>query len=270
MNRVAVIGLAGQSAFMGVERFHTGGETIVAKDFHLEFGGKGFNQAVAAARHGASVSFLGAIGIGDLDALGKLCKKEKIKPFLAPKDCHSAFASIITDDSGDTRVTVAPGRAVLEREDLALFMGEIESADVLLLTNETPREINEEAIRAAKKRGVYVILNPAPYRDLGQSVLRETDLFTPNESENRGLEAAKEVVVTLGGDGCRLASSGRRYCAKSFGRAVDTTGAGDTFNGVLAATIAKGGKLEAAIEAALEAAGKSVTRRYVLDAIPYL
>ena len=270
MNRVAVIGLAGQSAFMGVERFHTGGETIVAKDFHLEFGGKGFNQAVAAARHGARVSFLGAIGERDFDDLSSLCQKESIKPFLAKKDCPSPYASIITDESGETHVTVAPGDALLDSMDLDVFKDEIAKCDVLLLTNETPQKVNEEAIAWAKKCGAYVILNPAPYRDLSGFILRETDLFTPNESENRGLEAAKETIVTLGKMGCRLGSSGRRYGAKNFGKAIDATGAGDTFNGVLAAMLARKEKLDAAIEAALEAAGKSVTKRYVLNAIPYL
>ena len=267
MNRVAVIGLTGTSVFMRVPRFHTGGETIHAETLHVEYGGKGFNQAVAAARWQADVSFLTAVGEADAAPVRDVLAAEGIDAAVIAKSGPSAYAAILTDSSGETRVTVFPG-ARLVADDVAAFASQIAQADILLLTNEVDESVNLRAAQIAAENGTRVILNPAPARPLPETLQRLVWLTTPNEFENEGLDGIPEAVITLGAEGCLIRSSGKRLPAPSFGPAVDTTGAGDTFNGVLAACLARGMPLEAAAASANAAAARSVTRPYVLQSIP--
>ena len=269
MNRVAVIGLTGTSVFMRVPRFHRGGETIHADTLHVEYGGKGFNQAVAAARWQAEVSFLTAVGDADAAPVRDTLAAEGIQAAVVAKDGPSAYATILTDPSGETRVTVYPG-ARLVPDDVDAFAPKIADADILLLTNEVDEAVNLRAAQIAAENGTRVILNPAPARPLPENLRRLVWLATPNEFENEGLDDIPEAVITLAAKGCLIRSSGRRLPAPSFGPAVDTTGAGDTFNGVLAACLARGVALEAAAEEANAAAARSVTRPYVLQSIPRL
>ena len=267
MNRIAVIGLTGTSVFMRVPRFHTGGETIHAESLHVEYGGKRFNQAVAAARWDAEVAFLTAVGAADAAPVRDTLAAEGIVHAVVAKEGPSAYAAILTDPAGETRVTVYPG-ARLAPEDVDAFAPQIASADILLLANEVNAEVNLRAADIAAHHGVRVILNPAPARPLPRALVERLWLATPNAFEDEGLEDVPETVVTLGADGCRIRSTGRRLPAPSCGPAVDTTGAGDTFNGVLAACLSRGRTLEEAAAEANSAAARSVTRPYVLPAIP--
>ena len=268
MSRVCVIGLAGTSAFLRVPRFHAGGETVHADALHVEYGGKGFNQAVAAARWGAETSFLAAVGAADAGPMGAVLDGEGIAHRLVVKEGASAYAAILTDPSGETRVTVYPG-VRLDVADVEAFEEEIAAAAVLLLTNEVPEAVNVRAVELAARHGTKVIFNPAPARPLPETILRGAWLFTPNAFETAGLEANRNVVETRGGDGCFIRATGRRVPAAPVGDVVDTTGAGDTFNGVLAAELAVGADLETACTIANAAAGRSVTKRYVLPSIPF-
>ena len=257
MSRVCVIGLAGTSAFLRVPRFHAGGETVHADALHVEYGGKGFNQAVAAARWGAKVSFLAAVGAADAGPMGAVLDGDGIAHRLVVKEGASAYAAILTDPSGETRVTVYPG-VRLEVADVEAFEDAISAAAVLLLTN----------VELAARHGTKVVFNPAPARPLPETILCGAWLFTPNAFETSGLEANWNVVETRGGEGCFIRATGRCVPATPVGEVVDTTGAGDTFNGVLAAELAGGADLERACAAANAAAGRSVTKRYVLPSIP--
>ena len=263
-----MIGLAGTSAFLRVPRFHTGGETVHADALHVEYGGKGFNQAVAAARWGAETSFLAAVGAVDVGSMGAVLDGEGIAHRLVVKEGTSAYAAILTDPSGETRVTVYPG-VRLEVADVEAFEDEIAAAAVLLLTNEVAEDVNVRAVELAARHRTKVIFNPAPARPLPETILRGAWLFTPNAFETAGLEANWNVVETRGGDGCFIRATGRRVPAAPVGEVVDTTGAGDTFNGVLAAELAVGADLETACTIANAAAGRSVTKRYVLPSIPF-
>lgn len=266
--RIAVIGLTGDTVFMGVPRFHTGGETVHAADLHREFGGKGFNQAVAAARQGARVSLLTAIGAEDEDRLRRFLRSEGIDGTLAVRDVPSAHATILTDGTGETRVTVFPG-AALEVPDVDRFAESITSADILLLNNEVPEAVNMRAAEIAQGHGVKIVFNPAPARPLPDVLLHAASLFTPNEFEEQMVrEAPGEVVTTFGAAGCRIRSTGEMIEAVDCGKPVDSTGAGDTFTAVLAVHMAEGTDLAGACRAANEAAGRSVTVRYVLPSIP--
>ena len=267
MARIAIIGLVGRSMFFEVPRFHTGGETITAKSLYEEWGGKGFNQAVAAARQDAAVSFLGAIYAADAKALKGFCAKEGVQATLVAKKKPTATAAILTDGSGETRVTVYPG-AELEPKDVDGFAGSIAMADFLLLNNEVPEAVNLAAVEIARKYGVKIIYNPAPARKLLKTVLDEVSIFTPNEFEAAEVDAAQgEVITTLGAKGCRIRSTDEVIPAPSV-KAVDSTGAGDTFNAVLAVRLAEDEPLREACIAATAAAAQSVTIRFVMPSLP--
>ena len=265
--RLAVIGLTGNTVFMGVPHFHRGGETIHASDFHAEFGGKGFNQAVAAARQGAKVSLLTAVGSSDARGVHEFLLGEGLDGVLSVKREPSAHATILTDGSGETRVTVYPG-ARLDPVDVDGFADRIASADLLLLNNEVPEEVNLRAAEIAAANGVKIIFNPAPARPLPDVLASRVFLFTPNAFEEESLgDVSGEVVMTLGARGCRIRSTGQMIPAPEV-MAVDSTGAGDTFTAVLAVRLAEGAALEEACRAANKAAAQSVTVRYVLPSLP--
>lgn len=270
MAKVVVIGAVGKSVSMDVDKFHVGGETIFAKNAHGEFGGKGFNRAVASARQNVETVFIAACGAEDASAIESLFEAEGARAILIGREGEqSDFASIITDSVGTTHVTVFQG-AALKKEDVPSFADEIASAAILVLDNETPEEVNIAAAEIAAASGVKIVLNPAPFRPLGERMKELVDIYTPNEFETEGLENVRgEVVGTLGEKGCVIRSAGTVIPAVDFGKAVDTTGAGDTFNGVLAARLAQGEELASACRAANLAAGIKVTRRYVLQAIPH-
>lgn len=270
MARLAVIGLVGRSLFFEVPRFHTGGETITARSLYEEWGGKGFNQAVAAARQGAEVAFLGAVNAADVKSLKPVCDAEGVRATLVAKVAPTATAAILTDGTGETRVTVYPG-AALAAKDVDGFAGEIAAADFLLLNNETPKAVNLAAVALARKHGVRIVFNPAPARELPAAIVESVALFTPNEFEAAALLAhppfAAEVVTTLGEKGCRIRSTGETIPAPPT-KAVDSTGAGDTFNAILATRLAEGETLRDACVAANAAAAASVAVRYVMPSLP--
>ncbi len=267
MSRIAVIGIIGNSVFLPVDRFHVGGETVEASSIHFEFGGKGFNQAVAAARCGAEVSFLASIGNEYLVEAEAFFEKEGIRHTLVKKDGSTAFAAIVTDKTGSNHVTVYQG-VQLEGEDVSLFENEIKNADILLLNNEVAEDVNVRAIEYAKKYGVRIILNPAPARETLPYILESVDLFTPNEHETVGIEDKTNLLITLGSRGCFLKETGESIPAVKSGRVVDTTGAGDTFNGTLAAMLAEGRPLANAATIANRVSSVGVTRPYAVSSIP--
>ena len=267
MSKIAVIGLVGNSAFLSVDKFHEGGETVHARSVHFEPGGKGYNQAVAAARYGAEVSFLGAVGEDGYESIRAFSESEGIEAILVKKDDATAFATIITNAAGANQVTVYPG-ARLDDEDVTLFERQIAEADVLLISNEVPEAVNVKAVEIAKANGTRVILNPAPARVTCQYILDNVSLFTPNEHETEGLEEKTNLIVTLGAKGCLLKETDEIVPAVHIGNTVDTTGAGDTFNGVLAVMLAEGATLREAAECASVASGIGVTRKFAATSIP--
>lgn len=269
MAKISVIGICGNSIFMNVDHFHENGETLVADSVFEEIGGKGINQAVACAQMGAKVSFLGAIGD---DSDGEKCrqtvKNYGINDFLVlKKDKKTTFAVILTDKNGENKVT-GFRNAELSASDVLSFENEIASSDVLLLQHEVPEEVNEAAVTLAKKHSVKVILNPAPVRRITAKTADYVFAVTPNEQEKEAIDISrfKNCITTLGKKGCDI--NGETVVEALSVKAVDTTGAGDTFNGVLAVCIAEGKSLEEACRYAVCASGLSVTKNYVLNSIP--
>lgn len=287
---IGTIGLGGESVFLSVDHFHTPGETLQATGLFVEPGGKAYNQAVAAARLGAKVYFFGAVGA---DSGGILCRdtleSEGITPVLQTvPGVNTAYACILTDRNGENQVTVSRGAANFLSSD---FLYEQESVIAkcthLLLGLECPIEATICALDLAKKHDIFTILNPAPAVPLDMDFLRSFDLITPNLQEatvllgldhtpdpselahllrNAGLTNA---VVTLGSKGSLLITPSQQLVFPALPvTAVDTTGAGDTFNAALAVALSRGQTIAEAIEFATNAAAWSVCRNHVLDSLP--
>ena len=269
MAKISVIGICGNSIFMTVDHFHEKGETIAAKSVFEEIGGKGINQAVACAKMGARVSFLGAIGD---DSDGEKCRQTAKEfgingCFAVKKGMRTTFAVILTDKNGENQVTGFRS-AQLEKQDVLEFEGEIANSDILLLQHEVPEEVNETAVEIANKHNVKVILNPAPIRRVPEKIAKSVFAVTPNEQEQKSIEINRfnNVITTLGSKGCSIGNG--IFIDSIKVTPVDTTGAGDTFNGVLAVCLAEGKTLETSCRYAVTASGISVTKKGVLNSIP--
>lgn len=269
MAKISVIGICGNSIFMNVDHFHQKGETLAAQSVFEEIGGKGINQAVACAKMGAEVSFLGAIGD---DADGVRCKQaakdNNVNGFFAVKKGEkTTFAVILTDKNGENQVTGFRSAELCEA-DVLWFENEIASSDVLLLQHEVPESVNEVAIELANKYNVKVILNPAPIRRVSEKTAKSVFAVIPNEQEKQAINVAdfKNCITTLGSKGCSV--NDETVIKPMTVKAVDTTGAGDTFCGTFCVMIANGKDLQTACKYAVCASGLSVTKSGVLNSIP--
>jgi ribokinase len=291
---VCVVGSINIDLVVAADRLPHPGETVLGGRFSTHDGGKGANAAVAAARAGASVTMIGAVGADDhgTRALAALDAERIDTSRVRRLDSEpTGVALIAVGPRGENQIVVAPGaNAAWEIDDADRDL--IAAAPVLLTNHEVPGRIVAEALRLAHEAGRIGILNPAPARALPADVLRTGPILTPNEHElvvaigNDATEGALDelvarhtgpIVVTQGPAGALLADGDRRerfpgYAAPAV---LDTTGAGDTFNGVLAAWLAAGSSLDDAIRAANVAAGISVgaagaregmPRREVIDA----
>ncbi|MGX1982248.1 ribokinase [Thermolongibacillus altinsuensis] len=268
---ITVIGSINMDLVTIASRVPSQGETILGEKFHLIPGGKGANQAVAAARLGAEVHMIGAVGT---DAFGKelmnSLKREGIfVDHVKPVTHIETGVASITISEGDNRIIVVPGaNHALCPEDVEQCEDVIAKSDVCLLQLEIPLLVVEKAVSLAKKHGVLVILNPAPAQPLPKSLLEQVDILTPNEHERdiilAGEDAQKfahKLVVTEGARGVTMVKNGKPMRIPSFSvSVVDTTGAGDTFNGALAVALSKGMELEDACYFGNAAAALSVTK----------
>lgn len=278
-----IIGLCGQSVFLTVPHFHRPEETLHADSFFCEPGGKGYNQAVAAARMGAKVVFAGAVG---RDADGEMCarrlKEEGIEPCMFKKGTRTAYAAILTDVQGENRVTVFSG-AQMTAEDVCALEPQFQTAEMVLLTPEIPEDAFAQAIALAKASGAKTVINPAPFFPWVREYLQDAWLLTPNRSEACAMlecdEAALEerikkapyprMIVTLGKDGAVCCENGQVIqIPASMATVVDTTGAGDCLNGALCALLLEEMPLQEAAQKAVCAASLSVGHAHVLDGMP--
>ena len=270
---ISILGLCGKSVFMKVDHFHKPGETLHAKSLYTEPGGKGFNQAVAAARLGADVHFFAACG-ADVD--GKACEDfltaEGIIPHIEIVGVPTAFASILTDKEGGNQVTVYRGSAdslstgfILEHE--SVFAG----SDIILLNFEVPDEANEAALCLAEKYRKKAILNPAPAHPCKPDFLSRFYCITPNQAESEILECEMErEIITLGSEGALLIENGvKSHFPATKVSVKDTTGAGDCFNAALAVLLGEGRTLREAVQFAQKAAAISVSSDFVMPSLPY-
>ncbi|MGI6710812.1 MAG: PfkB family carbohydrate kinase [Bacilli bacterium] len=287
---ITVFGIVGYSVFMEVENFHKKGETLISNIMHEEIGAKGFNQALTLAYQGVNVNFI--CSLGD-DVFSKLVKndlkKYNINYYIKEKKGKAPFACILTNSKGNNQVTVFPG-VKLELEDLDFIEIEeiIKKSDLVLLQLEIPNEINFKVIEIANKYKVKVILNPAPSKNFVSDYFKYSLLMTPNEHEVKDIfkienlndydkvksrfkeKGVQEIVITLGEKGALIYDGKFRHIATTPLKAIDTTGAGDIFNGILAYMLVKGNTLYDSVLTANALASQSVLKKYVLEAIPTL
>jgi ribokinase len=262
------------------------GETVAGGAFARHHGGKGANQAVAAARAGASVLMIGAVGSdadGD-ESVAALQGEGMDVSGIRRVDAPTGVAIIAVAPDGENQIVVAPGaNALVSPDDPAL--GDLPAGPgVMLACLEIPMPAVLAATLAATRIGMQAIVNPGPAYPLAPELLTSGAILTPNADELLEMTGAEDVeagvssligagaravVVTLGAQGALLAEGSRRRPVQALQvDAVDTTGAGDTFSGVLAAWLASGHDLDDAVEAANCAAGLSVTLRGARDGMP--
>ena len=286
-SRVAVIGSINVDLVVSVDHLPEPGETVGGGRFATHDGGKGANQAVAAARAGAEVAIIGAVGadgygaraVSALSAEGIDVTRVRLLDEQA-----TGVAIIAVGPRGENQIAVAPGaNAAIELTDDDLAV--IASADVILVSHEVPQAAILAGLRAARESGRIGILNPAPARALPAEVLAIGPILAPNEHElivaigNDDTAAALDelatrnagpVIVTQGPAGALLADGDRRerFDGVPAGHVVDTTGAGDAFCGALAAWLAAGETLDASIRAANAAGSLSVRAEGARDGMP--
>lgn len=294
MKKIIVIGSSNMDMVVRTSHIPVPGETILGGEFFMNQGGKGANQAIAVQRLGGNMIFVAKLGD---DILGRQSldyfKKEGIdtRYITFDKEAASGVALISVDNQAENSIVVASGANMrLNEEDVDRVLGEMSEGDILLMQLEIPLPTVEYAAAKAYEKGVKVILNPAPARSLPKSLLENLYMITPNRIEAEMLTgipilaetdaeiAAKEinamgvknVVITLGARGSYIREEGVCYRAEAFEvEPVDTTAAGDTFNGALCVGLAEGMKLEEAVVLASKASSIAVTRMGAQASIPY-
>jgi ribokinase len=294
LKKIVVVGSCNTDMVIKADRLPVPGETILGGTFFMNPGGKGANQAVAASRMGGNVTLISKTGN---DVFGKqsvmLYTAENIKTDYIFSDAkHPSGVALITVDSqGENCIVVASGaNAYLSPSDIDKASAEIENSDLVLMQLEIPIETVEYVAEMASKKGIKVILNPAPARALSDNLLKNLYIIIPNKSEAEilsgikvsDIESAKQaadiisskgvdiVVITLGSQGALIKEYKEYLFVEAFKvDALDTTAAGDTFCGAFCVGLSEGRSIPEAVKLAARAAAITVTRMGAQASIPY-
>ncbi len=272
------------------------GETILGTKYNIGPGGKGCNQAIAIARLGGEVNFFSKIGKDDYGKLAlKTLIKNKIKTdqIIQDENLQTGVAGIFVDkSSGKNAINVITGApSTLTLNEIKDNLNIIKKSKIFLTQLEIPKDVTLHCLKTAKENNILTILNPAPASDLPQEFFNYIDYFTPNETEaefftglkitneNEAKEASKKiinmgvkkVIITLGDKGL-FYSDGKEeiYLKATSVQAIDTTGAGDAFNGGLAFGLSKNKPIKECLELANKVAGLSTTKLGAGDSMPFL
>ena len=287
--KIAVIGSTMMDLTVYADILPAAGETRFGESFTTGFGGKGANQAVMAARTGATVTMITGIGndgFGD-ESLQNFKNSQMDTSSVLRLDTHTGVAHIWVDGQGQNRISIVPGANFkLTPQDAIDEVSKLKNVSVLIAQCEIPQEVTLAAFRTAQELGITTILNPAPYQPLTDDLLDLTDWLIPNEIEFAELDKAHRApdtdeiiaslrdkgrtIVTLGSEGAALVTIDgkvKRFSAKKVS-ATDTTGAGDCFIGAFAAAIAAGANEESAVQFGIDCATKSVTRKGAQSSYP--
>ena len=293
MPRICVIGSANLDFTVALPRLPRTGETVSAGTLLVDRGGKGANQAVAARRLGAEVRMIGCVGDDDSGGEIRRALREQgigVDGIATSSDAATGTALIFVDREGRNQIGVAPGaNHRLTVEMARAGQDAIAWAEVLVSQLEVPVPVVRWALETARRHGVPTVLNPAPVQELSDELLSLVTYLTPNAGEVaaltgievRDLESGRQaaarlcergagtVIITLGEQGALVCDGASAVHFEAFPvEVVDTTGAGDAFNGALAVGLAAGGSLEQVIPLASAAAALTCTRRGAQDALP--
>jgi ribokinase len=290
--KILVIGSSNTDMVVKTPRFPDPGETILGIDFFMNQGGKGANQAVAVSRLGGDVSFICKTGN---DIFGKqsleLFRNEGINTdyILSDPDSPSGTALITIDNKGENSIVVVPGaNGKLTSSDIDGARPLIEQSDFILMQLEIPLDTVEYITDIAWNYSKKVIINPAPAANLPDTLLSKLFLLTPNKGESEILSSikitdkesikaaakiihekgVKHVIITLGSDGCLVYNGDYIWTDAVKVKPVDTTAAGDVFNGALAVALAEDQRITDAVQFASKAAAISITRYGAISSIP--
>lgn len=294
MGKIVVVGSSNTDLVIKTDRIPEPGETVLGGQFMMAAGGKGANQAVAAQRLGGDVTFVACVGddLFGTNSLENYRREGMNTSFISvKKGVPSGVASIFVDAAAENVIVVAPGaNSELGEAEIDAAEEEIKTADFVLMQLETPMASVEYAAEKASKSGTKVILNPAPAAELSDALLSRLWLITPNRTEaqlitglpvNTEDEAAtaaealrakgvRNVIITLGSKGAYVLSEDFRGIVPANPvKAVDTTAAGDTFNGALCVALSEGRSLPDACRFAARASAIAVTRMGAQPSIPY-
>lgn len=286
---VCVVGSINMDLVMRVPRFPAAGETLMGGPFERIPGGKGANQAVAAARFGAHVEMIGCVGDDDFGSYMRVLLSEEgidVSNVAIVEGVHTGVAQIVVDATGENQIIVAPGAN--HQLTVGHLVGDtIADAAVLLLQLETPMAVCQAAAALAASVETRVVLNAAPAAVIPPELVKSVDTLIVNQNEAvlvSGLPASLPpremaaalgrqgfgtVVITLGADGAIAWRDGVEILvAAAKVRAVDTVGAGDAFAGVFAASLARGDELSTAMQRASAAGALAVTRPGAIPSLP--
>jgi ribokinase len=277
--RVIVVGSVNIDLVVTADRLPGPGETVIGGRFGQHHGGKGGNQAVAAARLGAPTWFVGAVGDDDFGRAARAALESEridVSEVRSLRDVATGVALILVDSRGENSIAVAGGanEALTEAEvDESLRRLAPTNGDVVLVGHEIPTASAAAALRLGRAGGATTILNPAPASGLDAETVALADLVTPNEGELSmlravGIEPAR-MLVSRGAAGAELRTGDTELQIPApVVEAVDTVGAGDTLNGALAASLALGLPLEEAARRAVAAASLAVTKAGAREGMP--
>lgn len=292
--RILIVGSSNTDMVIKTQKFPSPGETILGGQFLMNAGGKRANQAVAAARSGGKVTYIGKIGndIFGRQAVQQL-KEEGINvDFVSVDEENPSGVALITVDSkGENSIVVAPGsNGTLSPDDFDKASHLLDESSFVLLQLEIPLATVEHIAEMAARKHKKVVLNPAPAAKLSDQLLRNISIITPNESEAElltGIKVTDEpsalkaatllhekgietVIITMGSAGAFLLNGGQyEIISAPKVEPVDTTAAGDTFNGALVVAMSEGKTMQQSIAFANKAAAISVTRIGAQSSVPY-
>tara|TARA_B100000575_G_C23117424_1_gene646131 strand:- start:1246 stop:2148 length:903 start_codon:yes stop_codon:yes gene_type:complete len=295
MSDISVLGIfVADISFSGL-KIPAVGETILGNKYNIGPGGKGCNQAIAIARLGAKVNFISKIGKDSYGELAlKTLTKNKIdtKNVIQDKNLQTGVAGILVDkNTGKNAINVIVGApSTLKIEEIKQHINVIKNSKIFVTQLEVPKDVTLYCLKTAKDNGCITILNPAPASEITKEFYNNIDYFTPNETEAEfytGIKITREkdakqaadklinfgikkVIITLGDKGL-FYSDGKKniYLKASSVKAIDTTGAGDAFNGGFAFGLSKKKSIEDCLELANKVAGLSTTKLGAGDAMPY-
>ena len=263
--KITVVGSINTDFMTNTDRMPYQGETIYGNDFEILYGGKGANQAVVAAKIGAEVNMVGAVG-DDTIGLSQIENQRRYdintEAIEIIEDTTTGSANIITQD-GDNQIIIIPGANLeITPEIVQKNIHKLDEADLVMIQNEIPQETNDFVINYCFNNDIKILYNPAPARLLSEELIEKVDFITPNESEFETIFGKKstfeevlsklpnKVIVTLGQDGAIFHNGEKivQVAAAQCDKVIDSTGAGDTFNAGFVVAYLSGLEIEAAIK----------------------